>query len=813
MKDSNDILANNLINLLKTLLKYWYVLVICTVITLGVAMFYLSHASKTYRVGASVLLRIENAPMPGGTNHIMRAFDFIVQDKTFQNEIYFIQSFPLIREVVDEMDFRVSYYMQERKLPRRFAFSWQNIYGRSPILVIPTEGHLQPVDLPFYINIIDDNYFYLSAQGESAGLLDFETEKIMGYARDFEINGPFRFGSLIETENVSFRVILNSNYNPSQYADKEIFFQFNNLNQVAAQLKGSLSIDGQGIESTMAELEIKTDNIAVGLHFLNALINKYIESNLEDATVLADKTIEHIDHQLMNVSDDLTQSEQQLQNLRRDHNVMNIEEKAQNIYQQLQTFQVQRDESQRRLGHLEQMKQYFQEQKDSETILAPSSLGLNDPMLNNLIQELTTLNVEKQRIISQDQLRSPRLATITNSIENLKNVINENITFSINTTQREIQTLNTQIASLNREFSALPSTQRELLGIERRFKLNDATYTSLLEKRLQAQIIKASKLPDAKIVEPPKYMGVWRPSRSIILALALLAGIGTPSLIILLKKLIDNRVASKEDVEMLTSIPVIASLPNNREPEENPVVNAPRTPIAEAFHFLRSNVVYYLHGGNKKVILLTSSMPEEGKSFTAINLASSFAQANSKTVLLEFDLRKPGAVTHVFGPRKQQGISAYLINKATLENIANRTSLPNLDIISAGQIPPNPVELISGARTRELFRELKEKYDYIIVDSPPFGLLTDAFLLMEHADLNLYMTRIGFSRKNILSSNLRDIERKKIKKLYVLINDIKIDMKGYGKYVYPEKKKLSGNLLRKKVAAIFSSTLLLIGKI
>lgn len=805
MNESRDILANNLINLLKGLLKYWYILAICAALTVGAAFLYLKYASKTYRVGASVLLRIESGnPMPAGSNNIMRAFDFIVQDKTFQNEVFFIQSLPLVQEVVDEMDVRVSYYMQEKKLPRGFSFSWKNIYNNSPIVVVPTEDHVQPINLPFYIEFIDDKYFHISAAGEQVPILDLTTENIVGHAPELEITGPHKYGKLIENEYASFRVVLNSNYNPDAYADKEVFFQFNNLYQVAASFKGSLAIDAQGIESTMAELEVVTDNVSIGMNFLDELISKYIERNLEEANILANKTIEHIDDQLMNVSDDLSSSEQQLQNLRRNNNVMNVEEKADNIYQQLQATTSERDEAQKQLNRLEQMDNYFTENEDSSQILAPSSMGLNDPQLNNLIQELTALNAEKQRIISQNQLKNPRLTTLNNSIDNLKDVIAENLRFSIQSARREIQDLNASISRLNSEFSALPQTQRELLGIERRFKLNDATYTSLLEKRLQAQIIKASKLPDAKVVEPPRYMGVSSPRRSIILILALMAGIGIPSLVILIKKLIDNKISSREDVEMISKVPVIASIPNNRNPQENVVMNFPRTPMAEAFHSLRSNVVYYLHGENKKVILVTSSMPDEGKSFSAINLASSFAIASSKTVLVEFDLRNPGKFGEVYGEPGTHGVSSYLINKATLEDIVQPTKLPNLDVIFAGQVPPNPVELISGSRTPQLFQQLKERYDFIVVDTPPFGLLTDSFLLMNFSDLNLFISRIGLTRKSDLITNLREAEQKKISKLYVLVNDVKADLKKYGKYVYLEKEKRKSRFLGKKIASFLS---------
>jgi tyrosine-protein kinase Etk/Wzc len=185
--------------------------------------------------------------------------------------------------------------------------------------------------------------------------------------------------------------------------------------------------------------------------------------------------------------------------------------------------------------------------------------------------------------------------------------------------------------------------------------------------------------------------------------------------------------------------------------------------MAESFHMLRSNLVYYLRGETNKTILVTSSMPSEGKSFTSINLATSFALANSKTILVEFDLRNPNRfINEVFNAKELVGISSYLINKASLDEIIVPTEISNLDIMPAGQIPPNPIELISSTKTHQLFNELKKRYDFIIIDTPPYGLVTDAFLLMNIADIKLYVTRIGYTKKKVhLQSNMEDVEGKK----------------------------------------------------
>jgi tyrosine-protein kinase Etk/Wzc len=509
---------------------------------------------------------------------------------------------------------------------------------------------------------------------------------------------------------------------------------------------------------------------------------------MDDANSLANKTIEHIDRQLVDVSEDLSESERQLQDIKSLHNIMNVNEKAQNLHGQLQNFELQRNEAQRRLSHLQQLSDYFMGQGDATRVLAPSSLGLIDPLLTNLIQELTTLNSERQRMLDMDQIRSPRFLTLEKSIDNLKSVISENISFSTNATTREISELNTNINRLSSEFASLPFTQRRMMGIERKFNLNDAVYTSLLEKRIQAQIVKAAKLADAEVIEPPRNFGVASPNSIIVLALSFLLGLGVPAGTIILKKVITNRIDSKDDVKFITSIPVIATIPNNNKSQQNVVMNYPRSPIAEAFHMLRSNLVYYLHGENSKILLVTSSIPGEGKSFTAMNLATSFALANSRTVLVEFDLRNPSKFIEFTDVKDPIGLSSYLINRASLEDIIIPTKGFSLDIIQAGKIPPNPIELISSSRTEQLFFELKNKYDFIIVDAPPYGLVTDSFLLMSHTDLNLFVARAGYTKKTVLSASTEEIESKNIQNLYLVLNDDREDKLGYGKYTYEEKK-------------------------
>ncbi len=515
----------------------------------------------------------------------------------------------------------------------------------------------------------------------------------------------------------------------------------------------------------------KSPNALKGYEFLNKLVSKYISKNLTEKNFLANQTIDHIDRQISSISDSLGITERQLQSVRSNASVMNIDEKAGNIYTQIQTLSATREETNRRFNYLNQMNDYFTGNEDSAGLLAPSSMGLNDQLLNNLIQELTTLNSEKQQFISNDQLLNPRLQTLNVSIENLKNAISENIRFSISTTRNELNDLNSKINNLEREFSKLPYTQQRLLGIERKFDINQGVYSSLLEKRIQAQIIKSSNLADCELVEPPHYVSIASPKALVILILAIMIGFLIPIAIIFGKRIIGDSFLDFMELKKYVDIPQIGVIPVNKNAMNNVVLQYPHSAIAESFHTIRSNLIYYLMGKDKGTILLTSSIPEEGKSFSALNLATSFASTNNKTVLLEFDLRKPSKIYSELGTRALVGISSYLINRVTLDEIIIKTDIPNLDIIQTGQVPPNPVELLSSKKNKELFNALSERYDYIIVDTPPYSLVSDAFILMKYADIKLYVTRLGKVKRSRLISSMEDIASKGVKDIYLLVNE------------------------------------------
>jgi capsular exopolysaccharide synthesis family protein len=752
--------------------------------------FYVKFVSETYSISSTILIKTKSETTYTTSTELMNVYDILGRDIVMQNELNIINSTPLIKEVLSDLGQNVSYYVQKENIPRQFTFSLMNIYNQAPFMVVYNMDHIQPLNTLFYINILNNEEFIIECKNEDVWLYNFGTEEYVSKIGNLYFSGRFKFGDNIETDHFSFKLLGNSNHNPAEYLNRDICFELNDLNVLAKQYQRSLKIESTTIEGSIATIQFVGSNIQLAIDFVDGLVAKYINKNLEEKTYLATNTIEYIDRQLDQISDTLSRAEQQLQNFRRVHNIMNVDEKTQRIITQRENLEKERDEVNRRLNFLQQMKAYFDAAKEDATVLVvPSFLGIEDPILNALIEELITLNSERALLLQNNQLSSPRLAILNTNIDNLLTSIFENIIFRLNVTSNELQDINYRIAQVNTEFARLPQTQRRLLGIERQFNLTQDVYTSLMEKRIQAQIARTSTLPDCVVVEPASFMSIKSPNRIISMAIAIFWGLLFPSSYVFGRRFIVDKIEDKEDIKRICNLTQVGELPEYRRISGNVVINEPQEILAESFRTLRSNINFFLNGEKHKIILLTSSIPLEGKSMTSLNLASAFAIAKNQTLLIRLDLRKSSDDEANYKRQQLVGLSDYLINEAKIVDIITNTDVPGLDVIPSGQIPPNPAELLSSEKIKDLLVQVKQRYDYVIIDTPPFGLVSDAFMLMRYTDLNIYIAKLGRITKKAFMPNMEEIASKKLKNFYLLINGVKPHKSTYAKYADPYLKK------------------------
>jgi capsular exopolysaccharide synthesis family protein len=492
-------------------------------------------------------------------------------------------------------------------------------------------------------------------------------------------------------------------------------------------------------------------------------------------------TIDYIEKQLNEISDSLNQSEDNLQKFRSSNQLLNVTEQANGISTQYINLQNQLAELVSRKKYYDYVSGYLSRNDNFSSMIVPSSIGIQDQLLNSLMSELIAAQAQQSNLIKNNQEKNPLVQKLGIQIENIKKTISENISAAARTTGISIDEMNKRIKKTENEISRLPATQRQLGNIERKYRLNDAIYNYMLEKRAEAKITKASNLPDDIIIEPAKMVGFGpvSPNKRLNYMIALFLGLAVPFGYLMIRYALNNKVETQDDIERLTVVPVLGKILHNKYKTANVMFEFPKSNIAESYRALRTNLDFYVRGGQKKVIMVTSSMEGEGKSFIALNIAMSYAQLGRKTILLDFDMRKPKIYFNEQAEAKE-GLSSYLINSANLEDIIIKSPHDNLDYILSGVLPPNPTELMALDITEKLIAQLKNDYDCIVMDTTPLAQVTDAYLLINYAEVKVMVARYNYTIKKVFSLVMKDLSQKKVDHVCIVLNDNRFNRDQYG---------------------------------
>ncbi|MCD4683268.1 MAG: polysaccharide biosynthesis tyrosine autokinase [Bacteroidales bacterium] len=767
-------------------LRYKYYFVFTLFLALIIAFFINKYSDRKYANATTILIREESRSSFLGSDEMMSGVDLFGGISNVENELAVLKSFTVINHAIQELNLEVSYVKEENMFPFDFLpfNSYTELYSNSPIHVIIDQTLDQPVNVRFFIDVISDTTFRLTCSAAEVPLYNYVTNKPAGYIDSLNIFGIYKFGEKISGKHYNFVVHLNENYNPREYSNARLIFYFNNLYSLTGSFKGRLSIATTSTTSSVVNISLTGSHPKQITDFLNTLTRVYLDKNLEKKNKIAFNTVQFIDSRIADIADSLMFAENKLQNFRTSNQVMNLSFQGQKLYEKRNALENEKVIITVRQQYYDYINDYFERNSDVADLVAPSAMEVQDPVLNELIGELLDLNNQRMNYLQDDNTKNLFLRDLEIQISNVKSTILENIDYNYNRIVIQLQDIDSRMAKLNSQISRLPRTERELIGMERQFKLNDAIYTYLLQKRAEAQIARASNAPDYEIVDEALYFkaGIISPKTKMNYIIAAFLGLLLPFIYILIRDFLNNKISDIKDIEHISSLPIIGQVLHNKSKATTIIKDYPKSPIADSFRGIRTNLRFFAKGRDKMVILITSSMSGEGKSFSSINIASVYALLGKKTLLLGFDLRRP-ALYKDFKLKNEKGITSFLINNASIKQIIQPTQIENLDLIAAGPIPPNPVELIASDRTKEFFDELKEIYDYIVIDSAPIGAVSDSYLLFSYADINIFAVRHNISLKDAVKNNLKNIELKKIGNVSILINDIRMKKNSYG-YAY-----------------------------
>lgn len=775
---------NDLKKAIELFLRNYKLFIVCIIVALGLAFIKTRFTPPSYKISSSILIKDKTeTSLGGGMNDFLNSSLF-GKNLNFQNELWQLKSSPVIEKTVKSINLSVSYF--EKK-----DFQYLDAYKIAPFRILFSASHVQPVNVRFDITFNKNGTYSIKGQSDIAYFYNYSNEKYEYEKSNWSFQRIGKPGKLIESNDIAFVLEFDTTLNIHNFESSEFSFEFEDQNALANYYKNTFNFNVIDKNATVIEITLESSSVDKGIDLVNGIMDVYSQQNLDRKNYIANKTIDYIEKQLSEISDSLSLTESNLQQFRSSNQLLNVAEQSTGISAQYIDLQNKRAELITRKRYYDYVSDYLTKNDDFSEMINPASMGIPDQILTSLMTELIAAQAQRSNLIDNKQEKNPLVNKLNIKIENIKKSILDNISAVRQTTEISIDEMNKRVAKIEGQISRMPKTEQLLGGYERKYRLNDAIYNYLLEKRAEAKITKASNLPDDIIIEPAKQIGNGpvspNPTKNFLIAFVL--GIALPAGFIIFRRAINDKIDSQESIEKLSNVPVLGKIIHNYKKTNNVVYEYPKSPIAESYRVFRTNLDFSMKGGNKKVIMVASCITGEGKSFNALNIAMSYAQLGRKTILINFDLRKPSAY---FSKQEETntGVSSFLLNKAGLKDIILKSPDEKLDYINAGSIPSNPAELLALDATKKLIQDLRSEYDYIILDTPPLAQVTDGFLIMDSADFKVLVVRYNFSKKKILSMVLKDLKHKNIENVCVLLNDnrIKSDQYGYG-YGYNKKNK------------------------
>jgi capsular exopolysaccharide synthesis family protein len=549
--------------------------------------------------------------------------------------------------------------------------------------------------------------------------------------------------------------------------------------QTALSFMGRTSILPSADGTNVVEMGITDPIPKRGEDVLNTLYEVYTQANVEDQNTTADNTIDFINNRLAIVQKELSGVENNIQDFKTRNKVTDISDQSKMAVGDNHTLEQEAVQQQLRVEVLNSVEDYL---KKTESRAVPPSLVDPDPTYTGLVQKYNTLVAERDNLLANATPHNPVVVQMNARIDTMKRDIIaslENVRQNLAIASRG---LNRRLDEVGGALREAPAKERTFLDISREQQVKQQLYLFLLQKREETAISKSGTLANSRLIEPARREAApISPNARNIYLTGLALGLIVPGALIFLLSLVHNQISGREDVTGRTEAPILGEIGHNRSGESLIMGNNARSILAEQFRMLRTNLQYMTSGRRNQFILITSSMSGEGKTFISTNIAGALAITGKKVALLELDLRKP-RVSSDLKLDNDRGFTSFIVSNDDMKYLPKPVpNLPGLYVISSGPVPPNPAEMLMQDKVKTLFDYLGANFDYIVIDTPPIGLVSDALLLAPYADACIYITRVGYTRKPQITLIEELFQQRKMKGLSVVINDMKANKgTGYG---------------------------------
>ena len=748
-------------------LKYWYVFVITMALSFAGAYIYLAITPPKYKVSSTLLVQDDKQGDGATKESAFSDLNMFKIDRKADNEMEVLRSRDLIYKVLKKLSLETSYFQKETL----------------------KEKELYADNLPIKVKILGIN-----ALGYSKELIIKPLSNDKFRLEDKDNEYEFQYGEPIKKPG--YQIVVNKG--PAfEKSKKPIKIKFRDLNLMAeAYSLAGLTVMPVVKDANTISISLNDGVPQRGIDILTELIRTYNEEDVTRKNIIAVNTINFIDNRLKYLSKDLSVVEQDVENYKQNNMISDVGMEAQmNIaksgeYNQMLAF------TNTQIRVLESLEKYVG--NNSGLNMVPSSLSINNATLNDLTSKYNSLQQERIKMLRTSEEGNPLLINLTAQMQHLKSNIQENL----QNIKRGLQIERNNLASMTSRFDSkirqVPAVERGILERSREQSVKAGLYKYLLQKREETTLSLSATVPTSQVIDKPAYNSIpTSPKKQMVYLIATIFGCIIPAGIIYGRSMLNTKIIDPKDIQMLTGVPILGVLGHLKKDELTVIERNSRSTMSELFRYIRSNLHFMNSGLPDQVLLVTSCMKAEGKTFFSINLGVTLASINKRVVLLEFDMRKPQLMNKMHLKAKI-GITDYLMNDEITvdELIVNSRRFNDLLVIDCGAVPDNPAEIMTHPKIGQLIEELKERFDYVIIDTAPVGQVADAFSLSPYTDVSIFLIRYNYTDKVQLNI-LKDIfYYKKLTNPMVVFNDAKQESNnayGYGGYGYGYGVELSRN--------------------
>ncbi len=750
----------------------WFVLAIC--LALISAYLYIRYTNPTYQAKAKIQIIDEDSA--GSELGLFRDIDLLAGgENKVEDEIEIINARSNFIEVVEKLNLNV-------KIVAIGKIKNRELYSNSPVQIsfISPDSLINDKTADFFIKLTSEtSYSYR------------ETEDAPYKVVEFGKNVITSLGEVVITPKLTYF---------NRRKGEELKIQVRPVVTVAEIYRTMTVIQPADKVSNILYLTLNDPVEEKAIDILNELIQIYNQNAVSDRKEIADKTSSFIEDRIKFIYENLADVDQTEENFRTSRGLTNIQSEADINLNVGAATQQQLNNTRTELNIAESMRDVIT--GDTGYELLPANIGLSDPAVSNTTAKYNQLVSERNRLMKSSNEKNPIIVNLNQEIDGLKQIMESSLSGVIQNLDLQVAGLSRQQSRVNSRIYSTPKNQRALRDITRQKETTESLYLYLLQKREEAQIAYASSKPKSKVIDRPYPASEFpiSPKKPILYLGALFLGLIIPFSIIFINDILDNKVQSRLSLEkIIGDIPVLGELPKIKKASQRMVKKDDRSPFAESFRIISTNLDYILKqgdSGKRNVVFVTSSVPGEGKTFVASNLAMILASNESKVLLLGADIRNPQIdtffSTKLTNSNKTQknvlGFTDFLFTeKWAVKDITNELEIHSktIDIIHSGKIPPNPAELLKNPRVKELMDIVRNKYDYVIVDTAPMMLVSDTLRLSEFADHTIYVSKAGSTETKLLQYPIKLVKEKKLKNLSFVVNSVKSTNLGYyGKYGY-----------------------------